>query len=67
MPYTYRSAFVYEFVDTKVLMGGGLNPLSGATEALNKWSAEGFEPFNIQHDQSDSHHVTTYITFRKAL
>lgn len=65
--FQYRSAFVHEFVDSKVLMGGGLNPLPGATDALNKWAAEGYEPYTIQYDHSDDYHVTTYITFRKGV
>lgn len=65
MAYQYRSAFVYEFVDSKVLMGGDLNPLSGASHALNKWAAEGYEPHTIQYVHTGDFHVTTYITFRK--
>lgn len=65
MGYQYRSAFVYEYVDTKVAVGGGLNPLPGVTDALNKWSAEGYEPMTIQYEQTNDFHVTTYITFRR--
>ncbi|MET4705927.1 hypothetical protein [Frigoribacterium sp. UYMn621] len=67
LAYNYRSAFVHEYVDNKVATGGGLNPLSGVSEALNKWAGQGYEPYTIQYERSDDFHVTTYITFRKVI
>lgn len=64
MAYNYRSAFVHEYHGGKIASGGGLNPLTAATNELNKWASEGYEPYTIQY-QSVDEFIITYITFRK--
>ncbi|MBO9577207.1 MAG: hypothetical protein J7480_00375 [Microbacteriaceae bacterium] len=65
MAYEYRSAYVYEYADTKVVTGGGLNPLPGVTGALNQYTQQGWEPHTIEYSFSDDYHVTSFITFRR--
>lgn len=59
MAYTYRSAFTYEYADPNVLTGGGLNPIQGASDALAKWAADGWEPYTIQYSHTGDYNITT--------
>ena len=65
--FTYRTAYIPEFVGERQKMGA-LNPLKQTTEVVEEFVSRGWEIFSINTSGAEQQNtVVTYVTFRKAV